>query len=256
MITDSKPVQQLADYVLRLADNALILSQQLCAWCGHAPTLEEDLALSNVALDLLGQARLWLQYAGSQSVPPRSEDELAYWRDAQSFRNVLLVEQPNGNFADTQVRQFLFDSWHCLLLRDLSDSADKQIAAIAAKARKEASYHLRRSSEWVVRLGDGSALSHGYAQNALDHCWNHIGELFEMDALDQRMLGLRIGCDQAALHGEWLRYVQEVLAAANLQLPDSPPYLTGGKRGQHGEALVSLLMEMQYLPRTHPGAQW
>ncbi|POZ63325.1 phenylacetate-CoA oxygenase subunit PaaI [Chromobacterium alticapitis] len=253
-MTEHNP--QLADYLLRLGDSALILSQRLCAWCGHAPTLEEDLALSNVALDLLGQARLWLDYAGAKLSPRQSEDDLAYRRDAQGFRNVLLTEQPNGNFADTQLRQFLFDSWHCLVLRELSDSADSQVAAIAAKALKEASYHLRRSSEWVVRLGDGSARSHRYAQNALNHCWDYVGELFEMDALEQKMLGLGIGCDLAALHPEWLNYVQEVLTAATLKLPLKPSGLCGGKRGRHGEALVGLLMEMQHLTRIHPGAEW
>lgn len=256
MTSLTAPPAQLSDYLLRLGDNALILSQQLCGWCGHAPTLEEDVALSNVALDLLGQSRLWLEYAGASMTPRQNEDELAYHRDAQQFRNVLLVEQPNGNFADTQVRQFLFDSWHCLLLRELSSSADEQLGAIATKARKEAIYHLRRSSEWVVRLGDGSPRSHRYAQRALDRCCDYVNELFAMDVLDQEMMRSGIGADMSALQPEWLAYVQQVLAAANLVYPVNSLSLDGGKRGQHSELLVGLLMEMQYMARSYPGAQW
>ena len=248
--------QQLADYLLRLGDNALILSQRLCEICGHAPTLEEDLALSNVALDLLGQARMWLGYAGSLHPRPLSEDALAYGRDVHAFRNVLLVEQPNDNFAHIQVRQFLFDSWHCLLLRALAESADNQVVAIATKALKEASYHLRRSSSWVVRLGDGNPLSRQHSQNALIRCWDYVGELFEVDELEQVMLAEDLGCNLAALYPEWLAYVNEVLSAATLDLPHRPSCLTGGKRGAHGEALVSLLMEMQYLARAYPGVEW
>ncbi|MCS3805722.1 ring-1,2-phenylacetyl-CoA epoxidase subunit PaaC [Chromobacterium alkanivorans] len=245
-----------AEYLLRLGDNALILSQRLCEWCGHAPTLEEDLALSNVALDLLGQARLWLDAAGRGLTPAQSEDDLAYGRDAQAFRNVLLVELTRGNFADTQMRQFLFDSWHCLLLRELSDSADAEVAAIASKALKEATYHLRRSSGWVVRLGDGSRQSREFCLLALERCWHYVGELFEMDELEQAMLAQGVGCDLAALYPEWLAYVNEVLAAATLEPPHAAPAVSGGKRGAHGEALVALLMEMQFLSRAHPGAGW
>lgn len=256
MTTHRTPGAQLSEYLLRLGDSTLILAQQLCGWCGHAPTLEEDVALSNVALDLLGQSRLWLDYAGSQMTPRQSEDQLAYQRDAEQFRNVLLVEQPNGNFADTQVRQFLFDSWHCLLLRELSRSGDAQVSAIASKACKEVAYHLQRSSEWVVRLGDGTARSHAYAQQALAHCADHVHELFAMDELDQAMLQAGIGADLASLKPEWFSYVQQVLAAARLSYPQNPLNLDAGKRGQHGEHLVGLLMEMQYLARSNPGAQW
>jgi len=246
----------LSNYLLRLGDSALIISQQLCGWCGHAPTLEEDVALSNIALDLLGQSRLWLEYAGASMVPAQDEDDLAYRRDAHQFRNVLLVEQPNGNFADTQVRQFLFDSWHCLLLTELSSSTDTKIGAIATKARKEATYHLQHSSQWIVRLGDGSARSHRYAQRALELCADYVGELFEMDAIDLELANVGIGADMAALQPQWQAYVEQVLAAANLVYPANPIKRRGGKRGQHSELLVGVLMEMQHLARSYPGAQW
>lgn len=246
----------LSDYLLRLGDNALILSQQLCGWCGHAPTLEEDVALSNIALDLLGQARLWLEHAGASMVPVRDEDDLAYHRDAHQFTHVLLVEQPNGNFADTQVRQFLFDSWHCLLLTELSRSTEPRISAIAIKARKEATYHLQHSSQWIVRLGDGTERSHRYAQRALEQCVDYVGELFAMDAVDHEMVRLGIGADLAALRPQWQAYVEQVLAAGNLVYPASALSVQGGRHGQHSELLVGLLMEMQHLARSYPGAQW
>lgn len=189
-------------------------------------------------------------------IPAQNEDDLAYRRDAHQFRNVLLVEQPNGNFADTQVRQFLFDSWHCLLLTELSRSTDPQIGAIAIKARKEATYHLQHSSQWMVRLGDGSARSHRYAQRALDLCADYVGELFEMDAIDQEMANVGIGADMTTLQPQWHAYVKEVLTAANLVYPANPITRRGGKRGQHSELLVGVLMEMQHLARSYPGAQW
>lgn len=245
-----------AGYLLHVGDNALILSQRLCAWCGHAPSLEEELALGNIALDLLGQARLWLSAAGRSMAGTPDEDALAYGRDAQDFRNALLLEQPNGNFADTQARQFLFDSWHCLLLRELARGADQEIAAIAAKGLKEASYHLVRSSGWMVRLGDGSAHSHQLCQQALERHWPFVDELFEMGDAERALLSEGIGCDLQALYPEWRAYVEQVLAAATLRWPHGVTGLHGGKRGRHGEALVALLMEMQFLARTHPGAAW
>ncbi|MFD0708839.1 phenylacetate-CoA oxygenase subunit PaaI [Photorhabdus luminescens] len=247
---------QRTEYLLRLGDNALILSQRLCEWCGHAPMLEEDLALSNIALDLLGQARMWLDAAGRDMTPVKSEDDLAYLRDVQAFRNVLLVEQDKGNFADTQIRQFLFDSWHYLVLRELTNSSDEEIAAIASKALKEVTYHLRRSSRWVVRLGDGSPQSHELCRQAIERYEIYVNELFEMDELEQVIESQGIGCDLAALYPEWLTYVNDVLRNATLKPLHPTLALSGGKRGQHGEALVGLLMEMQFLVRAHPGAQW
>ncbi|KHD27592.1 phenylacetate-CoA oxygenase subunit PaaC [Xenorhabdus nematophila] len=246
----------LTEYLLRLGDNALILSQQLCGWCGHAPTLEEELALSNIALDLLGQSRLWLDAAGRTMTPIQSEDDLAYKRNVQDFRNVLLVELNKGNFADTQVRQFLFDSWHFLLLRELSKSLDQEVAAIATKALKEVTYHLRRSSSWIVRLGDGNFQSNLLCRQAIDLFGIYVNELFEMDDVEELMLSQGIGCDLAAIYPEWLAYVNEVLITATLD-PLSPKYnLSGGKKGSHSESLVGLLMEMQFLTRAYPGATW
>ncbi|AJK49485.1 1,2-phenylacetyl-CoA epoxidase subunit PaaC [Burkholderia plantarii] len=246
----------LADYVLRLGDNCLILSQRLCAWCGHGPTLEEDLALSNVALDYLGQARLWLDYAGSLHPVARGEDELAFLREAGEFRNVLLVEQPNQDFADLQMRLFLFDSWYALVLAALAHSRDAQIAAIAAKSAKENAYHLRRSSHWIVRLAGGTELSRAKLLRALDGCWEYTGELFEMDELDRAMLERGIGCNLADLHVKWQSYVKDVFDEAGIALPTGALRTQSGKRGEHSEHLVWLLMEMQYLQRAHPGAQW
>ncbi len=198
---------QLLEYVLRLADSDLILAQHLGEWVGHGPVLEEDIALTNVGLDLLGQARLWFTYAGEIEARiagrGRSEDEFAFLRDASGFRNVLLVEQPNGNYAQTMARQFYFDAWHELLLAELSRSADARIAGIAAKGVKEARYHIERSAEWVIRLGDGTGESHNRMQAAIDDLWTYTGELFEMDATDAALVGAGIGCDLTALAPVW-----------------------------------------------------
>ncbi len=253
------PVQSSADsfrFVLRLGDSCLILSQRLIDWCGIAPELEEDVALSNIALDLLGQARLWLEYAGGLEGAGRDEDRLAFWRDDHEFLNLLLVEQPNGNFAETQMRQFFFDTWHVLVLKALRQSPDTAVAAIAGKAVKEAGYHLRRSSQWVVRLGDGTALSHERAQAAIDALWDYIGEMFECDDTDARLLAQGRGCDFAALRAPWRDYVGRVFADATLAVPEATSFQTGGKLGRHTEHLSALLAEMQSLQRAHPGAQW
>jgi len=250
----------LFEYLLRLGDTALILSQRLSAWTGHGPVLEEDLALTNTALDLLGQARLWLTLAGEVEGAGRDEDALAYLRDAHQFHNALLVERPNGNYADTMARQFLFDVWHYFLLQKLEKSADERVAAIAAKALKEVTYHVRRSSDLVVRLGDGTAESHAKMQAAIDEAWRYTGELFADDAVDQDMAARGIGCELAALREPWLRHVREVLEEATLAVPDEAaadlPALRGGRQGRHTEELGYLLAEMQFLPRAYPGAKW
>lgn len=247
---------RLADYLLRLGDNCLILSQRLCAWCGHGPTLEEDLALNGIALNYLGQARMWLAYAGSLGPVARSEDDLAGLRDAQEFRNVLLVEQPNVDFADLQTRLFLFDSWYGLLLASLTHSRDAKISAIAAKAAKEVAYHSRRSSHWIVLLGNGTDISRAKLERALDSCWNYVGELFLMDDLEKTMATHRIGGNYASLYPEWRAYISAIAAEANIALPVRAMRMHYGKQGRHSEHLVPLLMEMQYLPRAYPGAQW
>lgn len=246
----------LFDYLLRLGDNALVLSQQLSAWCGHGPELEEDLALANVALDLLGQARFWLDYAGRVEGAGRDENALAFLRESVDFRNVLLVEQSNGDFGRTIARQFYFDSWHHLLLEELSGSSDSQVAAIAAKALKEVQYHLRRSSDWIVRLGDGTEESHQRIEESLHYLWMFTGELFEMDGLENEMLKRGVGCDLALLKAPWLASIGTVFREATLTLPAPSWMQKGGKRGIHTENLGHLLTEMQHLQRTYPGVQW
>ena len=243
-------------YALRLGDTALVLGQQLAAWTGRGPALEEDLALANVALDLVGHARLWLAYAGEREGAGRDEDALAYFRAPHEFCSVLLVERPNGDYADTMVRQFFFDAWHVHLLRALERSSDARIAAIAAKAAREATYHLRRSGDWVVRLGDGTATSHDRTVAAVDRLWPYTGELFTPDAVDREALARGIGCDLEALHAPWLAHVRDVFAAATLAVPAGGYMQTGGKAGRHGERFGYLIAEMQAVRRSVPGDRW
>ncbi|HBL65551.1 MAG TPA: phenylacetate-CoA oxygenase subunit PaaI [Achromobacter sp.] len=250
----------LFEYLLRLGDSSLILSQRLGAWTGHGPILEEDLALTNTALDLLGQARMWLTLAGEVEGAGRDEDALAYHRDAHQFHNVLLVERANGNYADTMARQFLFDVWHYFVLQRLEQSSDERVAAIAAKSIKEVTYHVRRSSDLVVRLGDGTDESHAKMQAAIDDAWRFTGELFADDAVDQDVAARGIGCELAALREPWLAHVREVLEEATLTVPDETAAnhlaYRGGRQGKHTEELGYVLAEMQYLPRAYPGATW
>lgn len=250
----------LFEYLLRLSDSSLILSQRLGAWTGHGPILEEDLALTNTALDLLGQARMWLTLAGEVEGAGRDEDALAYLRDAHQFHNALLVERPNGNYADTMARQFLFDVWHYFLLQRLEKSSDERVAGIAAKAIKEVTYHVRRSSDMVVRLGDGTAESHAKMQAAIDDAWRFTGELFADDAVDLDVAARGIGCELSALRQPWLAHVREVLEEATLTVPDeaaaSHLAYRGGRQGKHTEELGYVLAEMQFLPRAYPGATW
>ena len=245
------------DYLLRLGDNALVLSQRLCEWVGKGPALEEDMALANTALDLIGQARLWLAYAGEVEGLGRSEDQLAYLRDAHQFRNLLIVERPNGDYADTLMRQYLFDSWHLLLLGQLTRSADERIAAIAEKAVKEVTYHLRRSADLVLRLGDGTAESHRRMQAALDELWMYTGEMFEVDGVDDVLAAQGVAGGVNALRGPWLEQVGRTLAAATLTMPAPEAWMQkGGKQGRHSEHMGYLLAEMQFLQRAYPGQQW
>lgn len=246
----------LFEYLLRIGDNCLILSQRLSEWCGHGPVLEEDIALTNVALDLLGHARLWLTYAGEVEGGGRGEDDLAFLRDAAEFRNVLLVEQPNGDYAFTTARQFYFDAWHHLLTRELTSSSDRRIAGIGEKAGKEIAYHLHRSTDWVIRLGDGTEESHQRIQSAIDALWPYTGELFEMDEIDRCAHARGIGPDFGALRASWLEHVERTFAEATLELPRSEWMQRGGKSGVHSEKLGYVLAEMQFLQRAYPGAQW
>jgi ring-1,2-phenylacetyl-CoA epoxidase subunit PaaC len=256
--------RQLFDYLLRLGDSPLILAQRLGEWVGKGPIVEEDMALTNVGLDLLGQARLWLSYAGEVegrfAAAARDEDQLAFLRDAGGFCNLLVAEQPNGNFADTIARQFLFDAWHLPTLRALSGSRDARIAEIAAKSAKEAAYHVERSGDWIVRLGDGTDESHAKAQAAIDRLWMYTGEMFAPDATELALIGAGIAADVRALAAPWREHVDAVLAEATLRAPESAwmqgGNARGGKQGVHTEHLGHLLAEMQFLQRAYPGAQW
>ena len=255
--------QQLLDYVLRLADSDLILAQRLGEWVGHGPVLEEDIALTNVGLDLLGQARLWFAYAGEiearkvgSSGAGRSEDEFAFMREGGGFRNLLLAEQPNGNYADTTARQFYFDVWHELLLRNLAVSRDRRIAEIATKALKEVMYHAERSADWVIRLGDGTELSHTRMQSGIDDLWMYTGEMFAADDTDLALAAEGVAADVGALLPAWRDRVAAVLDLATLTMPSAAWMQRGGKQGVHSEHLGHLLAEMQSLQRAHPGALW
>lgn len=244
----------LFEYLLFLADSSLVLGHRLSEWCGHAPDLEEDIALSNIALDLIGQATFLLSYAGKLEGCGRSEDDLAYLRDGIDYRNALLTEMPNGDFAMTIVRQFLFDAWALPLYERLSGASDEHIAAIAAKAVKEHRYHLRFSSSWVIRLGDGTEESQQRTQSALDELWSATGELFADHPADACLTD--IGVNLAGLGTEWDERVNETLTCATLKRPADGWMQTGGRSGRHTEQLGYLLAQMQYLQRSHPGASW
>ncbi|MFO1283805.1 MAG: 1,2-phenylacetyl-CoA epoxidase subunit PaaC [Burkholderiales bacterium] len=244
------------EFLLRLGDNALVLGQRLSEWVGKGPILEEDIAMTNVGLDLIGQARLWLAYAGEVEGRGRDEDALAFRRDANGFRNALLVEQPNGDYADTMARQFLFDHWHLIALRALAESSDATVAAIAAKSAKEAAYHAERSTDWVIRLGDGTDESHARMQRAIDELWMYAGELFAPDPVDDAARVAGIGPDLAALAAPWRTRVDAALAEATLVAPADDWAQGGGRQGRHTEHLGHLLAEMQFLQRAYPDARW
>ncbi len=244
-------------YLLRQGDNALILSQRLSELCGKGPALEEDMALTNVALDLLGQTRMWLSYAGELEGKGRDEDALAYLRDAHDFRNCLLTELPNGNYADTIVRQFYFDTWHYFLMQGLANSTDPRVAEIAEKSIKEVTYHLRRSGDLVVRLGDGTDESHAKMQKAVNYLWPYTGEMFKYDAVDMAMVEQGVAPAFEGLYASFLEHVGEILAEATLAMPAPDAWMQkGGKVGTHTEHLGYLLAEMQFLQRAYPGAEW
>lgn len=244
------------EHVLRLGDNALILSQRLSEWCGKGPAFEEDMALTNTALDLIGQARMWLSYAGELEDRGRDEDRLAFTRDAHEFRNLLLVEQPNGDYAVTLARQFYFDTWHAIALQALSASSDSRVAEIAEKSLKEVRYHVRRSADLVIRLGDGTEESHRRMQTALDDLWVYTGEMFMADGRDELLAAEGVVPDAQALREPWLKHVNAVLAEGTLKLPAGTWMQKGGKQGRHTEHLGYVLAEMQFLQRAYPNAQW
>ena len=243
-------------YVLRRADDALILGHRLSEWTGHAPLLEEELALANIALDLIGQARALYAAASEQEGAGRDEDAYAYLRDAPQYRNLLLVEQPNVDFAQTIVRQVLYTAFADPYWRAMVGSADPRLAAIAAKAEKESAYHLRHAGEWLIRLGDGTAESHARAQAAVDALWPYSGEMFETDAGEQGLIAQGVAVDPAGLRGTWDATLDRVLTEAALTRPASGWMQSGGRGGRHSEHLGHLLAVMQHLARTYPGAQW
>ncbi|MFZ5961147.1 1,2-phenylacetyl-CoA epoxidase subunit PaaC [Pseudomonas knackmussii] len=253
----TRPDNDKIEYLLRLADSALIQGQRLCEWCGRAPALEEELALMNVGLDLVGQARNWYEYAVELLDDGRDADQLAFRRDERAFRNLLLVEQPNGDFAVTMTKQFLYDAWHFHVLRALSDSSDARIAAIAAKGLKEVTYHLRRSGEWVERLGDGTEESHKRMLAAIPQVWRFTVEMTNADDVEQRLFAEGVAPNPEELAAAWRAKVADIFASATLPLPEpAVNFYLSGRRGLHTEHLGILLAEMQFLQRAYPDATW
>jgi ring-1,2-phenylacetyl-CoA epoxidase subunit PaaC len=248
--------EDLFRFLLRLGDTNLVLAQRLGEWVGHAPALEEDLGLGNLALDHLGQARLLLTYAGEVEGQGRDEDALAFLRDAPEFCNLTLAEQPNGDFGRTLVRQWLIDGWQRELYGALQGSTDSRLAAIAAKSLKETRYHYRFSAGWLIRLGDGTQESHARVQGSLDELWRFTDEMFSPDEVDNRLAEVGVVPHLPALREGWLAAVDEVLKEATLKRPASMKYPWHGKKGVHTEHLGHMLGEMQHLQRTYPGAQW
>jgi len=259
--------QDSIDYTLHLADDALILGHRNSEWCGHGPVLEQDIAITNISLDLIGQARNFYQYAATlmngQKVSPirgdldgaATEDTLAYLRDNREFKNCLLVEQPNGDWAKTILRQFLFSVDQYYLYQELQNSKDEQLAAIAEKSLKEVTYHLRWSSEWVIRLGDGTTESHQRMLNAIDELWMYAGELFLVASYEQA-ISEEIGVDVTLLKPKWEEKVKEIFIEATLPCPDKVFMQTGGKEGKHTEHLGFILAELQFMQRAYPGCEW
>lgn len=260
----------LIPYILHLADNNLILAQRNSEWCGHGPVLEQDIAITNISLDLIGQARNFYQYAAqliNKSPIPLSakwngvggevtEDTLAYHRSDKDFKNFLLVEQPKGDWGQTILRQFFYSTYQHLLYQGLQNSSDTQLAAIAAKSIKEVTYHLRWSSEWVIRLGDGTEESHNRMLQAIDVLWQYTGELFQVSDFELEAVKNNIAADVSGLKEEWFKKVKDVFDEATLPLPVSSSFKYGGKEGKHSEHLGHILAEMQYLQRTYPGVTW
>jgi ring-1,2-phenylacetyl-CoA epoxidase subunit PaaC len=254
------------EYLLRLGDSALVLGQRLAEWCGHGPVLEEDIAMTNVALDLVGQARLLLTHAGRVEGSGRDEDQLAFLRAVSEFRNATLTELPSGGVASARatsgdyavaiVRNLLFSAYHCALWGALSASSDSELAAIAAKSLKEARYHLRHAADWTIRFGDGTDESHRRAQAALDALWPYTHELFETDPVEEAVARHGICVESATLRQGWLDAVAAVVGEATLRLPSDTAFRSTGKLGLHSEHLGHLLTEMQSLHRQHPGAAW
>lgn len=248
--------ESLINYTLHLADNVLILGQRNSEWCGHGPILEQDIAITNISLDLIGQARNFYQYAAQLIGNGATEDSLAYLRKEREFKNCLLVEQANGDWGQTILRQFFFSAYQHLLYQQLQNSKDQQLAAIAEKALKEVAYHLRWSSEWVIRLGDGTEESHQRMLKAIDELWRYTGEMFECAVYETECIKDGMATDVSSLKEEWLKKVKAIFDEATLPLPEKTFMQTGGKKGIHTEQLGYILTELQYMQRTYPGAEW
>ena len=248
-------MKSLLNYTLRIADTSLILGQRMSEWCSKGPTLEEDIALSNISLDLFGQANGFYEYAAKLD-GSKSPDDLAFKRNEREFFNYQLAEQENGNFGRTTVRNFLHDAFSLLFYTELTSSKDEILAALAAKSLKEVKYHFRHSSNWLVRLGDGTKESNSKVQEALNSLWQYTGELFEMDHIDNEMLEKGIGVDNFQLKDEWDKLIDSTLTKAKLKRPSDGYMATGSKKGIHTEHLGFLLAEMQFLPRAYPNAKW
>lgn len=248
--------QALREFLLRMGDSTLILGHRISEWCGLSPVLEEDIAMANVALDLIGQTQFWLGLAAEIDGEGKSADDLAYLRDAVDFRNLLLAEQPNDDYAHTLMRQFLFDAWHLLQLEALTESTDPRVAEIAGKAIKEVRYHLDRSGDMVIRLGDGTDESHRRMQDALDDLWSYTGEMFLGDDKDAEVAAAGIAPAPESLREAWMQTVRGVLSRATLKLPESTYAHRGGKQGRHTEHLGYILADMQFLQRAYPGCTW
>jgi ring-1,2-phenylacetyl-CoA epoxidase subunit PaaC len=248
--------EKLYNYILGVADNSLILGQRIGELCGHGPSLETDIACTNVSLDLFGQVRSYFQYAAEISGEEKTEDDIAFLRREREYKNVLLVEQPNTDFAFTIVRQFLFDVYHLLFLEQLQNSTDETLVAIAKKSIKEVSYHERFSTDWIIRLGDGSDESHERIQNAINSLWTYTGELFHQTDADKAMVAIGVAVDVTTLKEMYYAKINSVLLKATIDIPESKWFQKGGKNGVHTEHLGYLLADMQYMQRTYPGMEW
>ena len=246
----------LVEYCLRIGDTSLILGQRLGEWCGHGPILEEDIALTNISLDLIGQARAFLTYACEVEGKGRTEDDLAFFRGEREFRNLLIVEQSNGDYGKTILRQFLVSVFQYYFFDELKKSSDKTLSALAEKSLKEIAYHVRHSSEWVKRLGDGTEESHNRMMNAIDELWTFTGDMFDMDQIDTELIKQKKAVDLSTIRQYWEKKVQEIFAEATLKVPADSFMIRGSREGKHTEYLGHLLAEMQSLPRSLPDAQW
>lgn len=249
-------MNSLFEYLLRLGDDSLIIGHRLSEWCGHGPILEEDIAMTNIALDFVGQTTSLLELAGEVEGKGRSNDDLAFLRFDREYRNLLLVEQPNNDFGFTMMRQFLFDAYRKPLFERLTKSGNAQLAAIAEKSLKETKYHLRHSSEWVIRLGDGTEESHQRIQESLNTLWRYTSELFYTDEVDAELIANGTIPSMDGLETEWKKTVDEVFAEATLEIPEKPWKFEGGRIGMHSEHLGYILSELQYMQRAYPGMEW